>query len=118
MPAKARDHLVEDEEGAVGVAELPQAVEEAGRAARSIRLGLEDDAGDLPGVLPEERLGAREVVVAEAHASGVARPPGSRRACAVVPMNQSSVEKKGWSRQTRDEVAPVSRPARASRRPS
>ena len=51
VPAKAGDHLVEDEEGAVAVGEIAQAVQEAVAWRLVGALGLERHAGNLARML-------------------------------------------------------------------
>ena len=65
VPPESRDHLVEDEDGALRAAEVPEAMEEF-VARRLDCLGFQDDARDAARVRREHRLGAREIVVAEA----------------------------------------------------
>ena len=111
VPAETGDHLVEDEQGAFGVAKPAQALEVARRRLPRGRR-LEDEARDLLRVAPEERLDALEIVEAEARGSGPATLCGIPAAIGVVPMNQSSVEKNGWSLQMATRSRPVA--ARAS----
>src|SRR4030095_6788629 len=64
MPAKPRDHFVEDQDGALRVAAGPESLEKA-RAGLLRSGGLEDEGGDLAGIPPEERVDAVQIVVAE-----------------------------------------------------
>ena len=70
-PAHAGDHLVEDQDEAVLVGELAQPLEEAGRRLGHPGRGLEDQAGDLPGVRREQRAHRVQVVVVEADGEAV-----------------------------------------------
>ena len=64
--AEAGDDLVEEEERLLAVGDRPQPLEEARLRRDDAHVRgdrLDDEDGDLPGVLPEERLDGREVVV-------------------------------------------------------
>ena len=106
VPAEAGDHLVEDQQRAVGVAQALQRVQVARRRVLGARR-LEDQRGDPPGVLLEQRRGAGQIAVAEGHGQLADRLAGCRRSSRVVPMNQSSVEKNGWSAQHAIRSRPV-----------
>ncbi len=97
VPAEAGDHLVQDQQRAVGVAQALQRVQVARRRVLGARR-LEDQRGDAPGVLLEQRRGAGQIAVAEGRGQ-LADACGMPAFIAVVPMNQSSVEKNGWSAQ-------------------
>ena len=106
MPAEPGDHLVQDEQRAVLVAQAAQAVEVA-RGGRLDRLGLQDHRGDLARMGVEQAGQVRQVVVGELDGELPGCLPGCPADIGVVTMNQSSVEKNGWSRQTATMSRPV-----------
>ena len=92
-PAEAGDHFVEHEESALGVGEIPQRTEKA--TIRLLDSGrFENDGGDAPRMAGEHSPDAFDVVVAKPTVSACTAS-GTPAFMAVVPMNQSSVEKKG-----------------------
>ena len=89
----------------MGVAQALQRVQVARRRILGARR-LEDQRGDAPGVLLEQRRGAGQIAVAEGRGQ-LADACGMPAFIAVVPMNQSSVEKNGWSAQHAIRSRPV-----------
>ena len=107
VPAEAGDHLVEDEERAVGVARgrSPPGGSPAPAPRRwpppSSRRRCARDARRTA------RSSAVQVVVVELERHGRRRLRGMPASIGVVPMNQSSVEKKGCSAQIATRSRPV-----------
>ena len=106
VPAKARDHLVEDEQRAVRVAEPLQLVQKAVSAAlRCVRpRECSPRSGRDAARTAPRRWRCRcsgTITVSFRIASGM---PAF---IAVVPMNQSSTEKNGWSAQMAIRSRPV-----------
>ena len=105
VPAKPGDHLVEHEHGAVLATERLEPLRgNPGDGSLDARR-LEEDGGDPPRVLREERSHAREVVVPEAQCLACATSLGMPPSIVVVQMNQSSYEKNGCSAADGDEIA-------------
>ena len=105
VPAEPGDHLIKDQEGAFLLAKLFDAAQVA-CIGRCGSLCLHYDAGDLARVPCKECAQIRKVVIPEFG--------GQLRDCrwdaaftSVVPVNQSSMEKKGWSPQIATRSRPV-----------